>query len=358
MHQLQLWIAALFVLAVTYPLSSFLATIAFVIYVLDVWITLETQNRLVVLTRSAPIVGLMTLPPVLMDFWCARIAMLLVDQLLMEGCSIIIVYALCTNVSSILTSFLASTVSSSLLYLRLFWKLYVWPGRRGRIGATSAGSESTPSAVLLASRRIRKSPASIGLPSARTLANSTKQKPEPDYEISDTLEKNGDASPLSLPESDPQSLVSSVLSQSGDSWQRRRESLSSSDMSPSAMGRKSVTEELDVAKALLTATISSKKPYSSTTRVTDATKNTEPTESGSPGQAVKIDTDSDSATSNQWSTGWAGSGKNTGQNQTTSKYRYHLRRGPLACKCELCEINRETDLYIAYLAEQIKSERK
>ncbi len=320
MHQLQLWIAALFVLAVTYPLSSFLATIAFVIYVLDVWITLETQNRLVVLTRSAPIVGLMTLPPVLMDFWCARIAMLLVDQLLMEGCSIIIVYALCTNVSSILTSFLASTVSSSLLYLRLFWKLYVWPGRRGRIGATSAGSESTPSAVLLASRRIRKSPASIGLPLAKSSASSTKPKPGPNCETSDTLGRNGEESVLNSLANDLPSSVSSVLNQSGDSWQRRRGSLSSSDTSQSVMGRKSVTEEQDVARVLSTATTSSRRPYSSTTRVTDGTRNTEHTGSGSPDPAAKIDTDSDSATSNPWSIESEENGKSTGQNQTTSEW--------------------------------------
>lgn len=312
-----LLLPGLFVAAVTFQQSSFLQNLAYAIFVLDAWSFYRNQTRLEEFNNAAPTAVLRTLGLELMGFSFARLVMLHADQLWMEGSSFIIVCVLCTNASSTLTSCLASIVSSSLLYLRLFWRLYVWPGRRGQTGATSTGSECTPSVAQLASKRTRKSPASTGFHSARASASSTRQKQEPNCETFVTLEKNGDGSPLSSLESVPPDSVSNVLNQSGDSWQRLPGSLSSSDTSPIVMERISVTGEHDVGKVLSTVITLSKRPYSSTTKATDDTRNTELTGSGFPVPAVKIDTDSDSATSNRWSTGSAGSGKSTGQNQTT-----------------------------------------
>jgi hypothetical protein len=266
-------------------------------------------------------------PPGLMLLLCVKLVALLVDLLSMEGASIIIASVLCTNASSTLTSFLVSMVCTSLQFLRLCWSSCV---RRGRSGLSTIGlieKESTPSVAQLASRRTRKSPAASGSPSARSSARSTLPSQEQSSKTSGTMGKNGEESALSSPGDGLPNSASKPLPQSGAGWQPLAESSKWLDTQRSVTEKTNVTVALTAANPSSTATISSAKPFSSTIAEIEKTKNTGPIASGSPVPSGLIATSFGYATSSPWLNESAESGKNTGQDQTTSSRKVYTHSG-------------------------------
>ncbi len=315
----QLLLQVLGVQLVTLPVSSYLASLAFAIFVLDVWITLRILERQVGWKDPVRTAEQMISPPGPMPILCVKLAVLLADQLLMEGASIIIAYASCTNVSSTLTSFLVSMVCTSLQYLRLCWSSCV---RRGRSGLSTIGliaKESTPSVAQLASRRTRRYPAASGSPSARNSASSTLPSLEQSLKTSATMGKNGEESALSSQGDDPPSSASKHLPQSDGGWRPLAESSKWLDTQRSATEKPSATDALTAANPLSIAITSSGKRYSSTIEEIERTKSTALIASGSPVPNGLIATSYGYATSSPWLNESAESGKNTGPDQTTSE---------------------------------------
>ena len=314
----QLLLQALGVELATLHVLSYLASLAFAIFVLDVWITLTILEKQVAWKDPVRTAGQMISPPGLMLLLCVKLVALLVDLLSMEGASIIIASVLCTNASSTLTSYLVSMVSTSLLFLRLCLSSCV---RRGRSALSTIGltaKESTPSAVQLASRRTRKSPAASGSPLAKSSASNLPPSLEQNSRISDTMGKSGEESAMSSQEDAPPSSACKLLPQSDGGWKPLAESSKWLDTQRSATGRPSVTDAFSAANPLSTATTSSGKRYSSTTAEIERAKSTALIASGSPVPNGLIATNYGYATSSPWLNESAASGKNTGQDQTTS----------------------------------------
>ncbi len=216
-------------------------------------------------------------------------------------------------------SYLVSTSSSSLLYLKICWFFLKRRIQRGLHGTSSVESESIPFVDQLASRRTRRSAVYTGSRFPKSTASVIVQKQELRSEICDTLGRNGDASPSSSPEDDPPNSVSSASSRSGDFLRRSHGYLSSYDMIQPVEEESAAIASTLAGNPSSTPTTLSKRHFSSITRATGDTPNTSPTDPGYPAPVETIDINSAYDTSSRWWNEWVENGRNTGQDRDISE---------------------------------------